>query len=139
MPAEVIPPMYDMTLDELSAEDDDKPFSCTHYLLLSKTYQEVESNLDQESGKMHKRKKQKSGANSKTGSSMFYFHPEDEVLQRHAQLYGGFDYLREQEGQSDSRRAFQDLGIRPRGHLILIESEKLSPAVAAVKQYISQA
>lgn len=141
IPAEVVPPMYKMLLEEISwALDEKEPYSFTHYLVLSKTYQEVESSLDQDTAKAHKRKKQKSNAINKPGSSLFYFHPEDEVLQRHVKYYGGFDYVKQQgEGQSDSRRAFQDLGIKPQGHLMLIEADEFAAAVDAVEQYLSPA
>lgn len=126
--------MYKMLVEEISwALEEEEPYNFTHYLVLSKTYQEEESNLDQETGSMHKRKKQKSGASNKAVPSLFYFHPEDEVLQRHAKLYGGFDYATQQgEGQSDWKTTLEDLGIRPQGHLILIEAEKFGPAVKAL-------
>ena len=70
---------------------------------------------------------------------MFHFHPEDEVLQRHATLYGGFDYLKQEwEGQSDAKRTFQDLGVKPRGHLILIEATKFSEVVKALEGYFGK-
>lgn len=140
IPADVVPPMYKMLEEEISwALEEKEPYNFTHYLVISKTYQEVESNFDHESGKIHKRKKQKSGTNNNSVPSIFYFHPEDEVLQRHAKLYGGFRYIKQQgEGQSDSKRTFQELGIRPQGHLMLIEAEKFGPAVKALEQYLSQ-
>lgn len=140
IPADVVPPMYRMLVEEISwALEEKEPYNFTHYLVLSKTYQEVESSLDQETGKTHKRKKQKSSASIMTVPSMFYFHPEDEALQRHAKLSGGFEYVKQQgEGHSDSKRAFQDLGIRPQGHLMLIEAEKFGPAVEALQKYISK-
>jgi protein BCP1 len=140
IPAEVVPPMYRMLVEEIVwALEEKEPYNFTHYLVVSKTYQEVESNLDSESGKTRKRKKQRSGTSNKTVPSIFYFHPEDEVLQRHAKLYGGFDYIKQQgEGQSDAKRTFQELGIRPQGHLMLIEAENFGIAVKDLAEYLSQ-
>lgn len=141
IPSEVVPPMYKMLLEEISwALEEKEPYSFTHYLVLSKTYKEVSSNLDQEpSTSQKKRKKQKMASGQRGESSVFHFHPEDEVLQRHASAYGGFNYLKQEaEGHSDSKRAFQDLGIKPQGHLILIEKDKLQPAVRAMEEYFHQ-
>lgn len=140
IPSEVVPPMYKMLLEEISwAVEEKEPYNFSHYLILSKTYQEVESPLDQESSRSHKKKKQRLGAGKQAGPAVFYFHPEDEVLQRYAQSYGVFDYVNQPgESQSDSKRAFQELGIRPQGHMILIEAERFAPAVKATEQYFAQ-
>ena len=141
IPSEVVPPMYNMLLEEISwALEEKEPYSFTHYLILSKTYIEIDSQLDHEIRKSEKKKKkQKMASSQKDQSEVFYFHPEDEVLQRHASAYGGFDYLKQEaECQSDSRRAFQDLGIKPQGRMILIEAAKFEAAVRAMGEYFQQ-
>ena len=141
IPSEVVPPMYKMLLEEISwALEENEPYSFTHYLILSKTYKEVSSQLDQEiETSQKKRKKQKMVSGQRGESSVFHFHPEDEVLQRYASAYGGFDYLKQEaEGHSDSKRAFQDLGIKPQGHMILIEADNFKPAVRAMEEYFHQ-
>lgn len=138
IPSEVVPPMYKMLLEEISwAVEEKEPYSFTHYLILSKTYKEIDSQLDQGLSKSEKKqKKQKITSSRKDQYEVFYFHPEDEVLQRHASAYGGFEYVKQEaEGQPDSRRAFQDLGIKPQGHMILIEAAKFEAAVKAMGQY----
>ncbi len=133
--------MYKMLLEEISwALEEKEPYNFSHYLILSKTYQEVESNLDEETIKSHKKKKQRLAGGKETGPGAdFYFHPEDEILQRYSKCWGGFEYFNQQgDGESDSKRAFQELGIRPQGHLILIEAEKFESAVKAVDQYLAQ-
>lgn len=134
IPEAVVPPMYKMLVEEISwALEEKEPYNFTHYLVLSKTYQVEQSNHDHETESTHKKKKQKSGAKNKTDPSLFYFHPEDEVLQQHAKLYGGFEYVTKQgEGQPDWKRTLQELGIRPQGHVILIEAEKFSHMVEAL-------
>ncbi|PGH16511.1 protein bcp1 [Polytolypa hystricis UAMH7299] len=135
VPAEVVPPMYNMLLEEIAwALQDKEPYSFTHYLIISKTYEEVASKLDQEDDRPQKKKK-KSGAEK---PETFYFHPEDEVLHRHALCYGNYEYTHQQpEGHADSKRAFQELGIRPQGHMIFIEAARFEGAVAAVKEYLN--
>ncbi|UNI21925.1 Mss4p nuclear export, variant 2 [Purpureocillium takamizusanense] len=129
VPAEISPPMYSMLMDEVEAAVEDKePYEFTHYLILSKTYQEVESTLDVED---RKRKR------AKDESSTYYFHPEDEVLQKHALAYGNFPYTKEGDAVADSKRAFQEMGIKAFGHMILIEASKFEGAVKAINEYLS--
>lgn len=154
IPSEVVPPMYKMLLEEISwAVEEDEPYRFSHCVILSKTYTEVESLLDDEEGdggnfgkgKKKKKKRQRMG---KDGSSVlaaqeeddiFYFHPEDKVLQRYATCWGGFDYINQKgEGETDAKRTFQEFGIRPQGHVILIEAGKFEAAVKAVEEYFAQ-
>ena len=134
IPAQVIPPMYKMLLEEISwALAEKEPYSFSHYLILSKTYTEVASSLDEEDDRPQKKSKK---ANDKV--EQFYFHPEDELLERHAIAFGSFPYTKEAaEGHSDSKRAFQELGIKPQGHMILIQASKFEPAVEAVEELLS--
>jgi len=140
VPPQVVPPMYKMLLEEISwAIEEKEPYEFSYYLIFSKTYTEVSSSLDQEvDTPQKKKKKQKTSSQSTADASVFYFHPEDEVLIRHASIQGGFSYLREGEGQSDSKRAFQDLGIKPRGHVMLIEASRFEAAVKVVEDFVKQ-
>lgn len=135
IPSEVVPPMYKMLLEEISwALEDKEPYDFTHYLIMSKTYREVASALDSEADNPRRNKKPKL-AGRKQGPEVFYFHPEDEVLQQHADVFGSFDYFKlADEGQSDSKRTFQELGIKPQGHVILIETGKFESAVKALQE-----
>ncbi|KAF4957833.1 hypothetical protein FGADI_2850 [Fusarium gaditjirri] len=131
MPSELAPPLYSMLIDEVDAAVEDKePYDFTHYLILSKTYQELESKLDVEN---QKRKKAKEEA------GIYYFHMEDEVLQKHAVAHGNFNYTKEDESAADSKRAFQEMGVKAHGHMILIEANKFPGAVKAVNEYLSAA
>jgi protein BCP1 len=134
MPSEISPPMYTMLLEEIAwANQEAEPYSFTHYLILSKTYKEITSLLDEEDSRPSKKsKKDKSG-----GGELFYFHPEDEVLQKHALGYGSFDYSKLSDaGASDAKRAFQEAGIKPQGYLMLIEAERFEGAVKAIAEYL---
>ncbi|CAF3537203.1 Mss4p nuclear export [Fusarium graminearum] len=131
MPSELAPPLYSMLVDEVEAAVEDKePYNFSHYLILSKTYQELESKLDVEN---QKRKKAKEEA------GMYYFHMEDEVLHKHAVAHGNFNYTKEDELAADSKRAFQEMGVKAHGHMILIEASKFPGAVKSVNEYLSAA
>jgi protein BCP1 len=134
MPSEIVPPMYNMLQEEIAwAVEDKEPYTFSHYLVLSKNYEEVESKLDQEESRPQKKKK-KGGEQAER----FFFHPEDEVVERHALCAGSIDYThKSDEGHSDSKRAFQELGIRTKGSLILIEAAQFEPMVKALTQYMS--
>jgi protein BCP1 len=133
VPSEVVPPMYNMLLEEVDwAIQDGEPYNFSHYIILSKTYFEVASKLDEEGDRPKKKKKATGGS-----SEIMYFHPEDEVLQRHAICHSGFDYSTKQdEGHSDSKRAFQELGIKPQGHAMLIEASKFKTTVEDITAYL---
>ena len=135
IPSEVVPPMYKMLLEEITwAIEEKEPYKFTHYLILSKTYREIASALDEED--TPKSKKQKK-ASRKGASEVFYFHPEDEALQRHSLCFGSFEYLGD-GAMSDSKRTFQELGIKPEGHMILIEAKKFEAAVTGLQEYLSK-
>lgn len=135
MPHQIVPPMYTMLQEELAwALEEKEPYEFTHYLILSKCYTEVESKLDAEDNPPSKKKKAGAAANQE----LFYFHPEDEVLQKHALGFATWDYEKVgEEGASDAKRAFQELGVRPQGHAILIEAGKFGGAVQAVGEYLN--
>lgn len=129
MPPEISPPMYSMLVDELEAAVEDKePWDFTHYLVVSKTYHEVQSVLDEQSRKAKKAKEE---------APLFYFHPEDEVLQKHAVATGSFPFTKDDESVADSKRAFQEMGVRSMGYMALIEAPKFPAAVKAVVEYMS--
>ncbi|KAI1346541.1 putative actin cytoskeleton organization and vesicular protein [Xylaria sp. FL0043] len=128
MPADVVPPLYSMLVEEIEAAVEDKePYEFTHYLIVSKTYNEIESTLAEE------RKKKKGRQDAAT----FYFHPEDEVLQRYATAYGSYPFTKTDDAVADSKRAFQEMGIMPMGSMILIEASKFADAVKAVSEYLN--
>jgi protein BCP1 len=135
MPTDIVPPMYTMLLEEIRwALEEKEPYEFTHYLIWSKVYHEVASQLDAEA---EERPKKKSKANKNGTSETFHFHPEDEVLQKHAAAFGSFDYeTKPDEGASDARRVFSEAGIKPMGHLMLIEAEKFEGAVKAITEYL---
>ncbi|MCJ1436530.1 Mss4p nuclear export [Xylographa pallens] len=135
IPSEVVPPMYRMLLEEISwAIEEKEPYNFSHYLIISKTYQEVSSMLDTGGDRPQKKKKKEDN------KQVFYFHPEDEVLHRHAVAHGDYTYIKEEaEGQADAKRAFQDLGVKPQGHMILLEASEGEATVKALEDFLRPA
>ncbi|KAF2967358.1 hypothetical protein GQX73_g6220 [Xylaria multiplex] len=128
MPSDIVPPLYTMLAEEIQdAVDDKEPYEFTHYLIVSKTYHEIESTLAEE------RKKKK----GKQDAALYYFHPEDEVLQKYATAYGSYPFTKTDDAVADSKRAFQEMGVMPMGSMILIEASKFAGAVKAVGEYLS--
>ncbi len=134
MPHEIVPPMYTMLMEEIQwAVEEKEPYAFTHYLVLSKAYSEVASSLPAVGQPPSKKKKA-----GKVEEETFYFHPEDEMLHQHAAGHTTFDYdTPADEGASDSKRAFQEMGVKPQGHLTLIEASKFGGAVEAVKLFLN--
>jgi len=130
MPPEIAPPMYSMLIDEIEAAVEDKePYEFSHYLIISKTYHEVQSLLGAEGER--KRKKARDAA------PLFYFHAEDEVLQKHASASGAYAFAKDDEAVADSKRAFQEMGVQSQGSMLLIEAGKFEGAVKAISDYLS--
>ena len=131
MPSEIAPPMYSMLADEIEAAvEDGEPYRFTHYLVLSKTYLETESSAGVAEERRRKKGRQDPAA-------VFYFHPEDEVLHRHALAHGSYPFTKADEAVADSKRAFQEMGVMTHGHMILIEASKFPDAIKAVSEYLS--
>lgn len=133
MPHETVPPMYTMLLEEITwALQESEPYNFTHYLVLSKCYSEIASSLPATDAPRGKKAKKTAG-----DGEVFYFHPEDEKLHEFAEGWGCFEYETPvDEGASDAKRAFQELGVRPMGHLVLIEKGRFEAAVEGVKAFL---
>lgn len=131
MPAEVIPPMWSCMVDEVEAAvEDGEPYEFTHYLVVSRAYREVASSLDQTSRRQKK---------ARDEAELQYFHPEDEEMRKHAVASGTYEFTREGESVADSKRAFQEMGIKPCGLMMLIEADKFQGAVQAIAEYVGSA
>lgn len=142
MPVEVVPPMYSMLMEEIQwAIEEKEPYNFSHYLVLSKTYEEVESKLDAEDGSSRPQKKKKKlyggGGGGSSSLDRLYFHPEDSVLERHAVCHGAFEYTHKHaDGHSDSKRAFQELGIQTSGSLIVVDASKFETVAKEMADYV---
>ncbi|KAK3677952.1 Mss4p nuclear export [Recurvomyces mirabilis] len=140
MPHQIVPPLYTQLDSEIAAAaKSGEPFAFTHYLVFSRTYIEVASQLDMDvKDDRPQKKKPKKGGKGSTDAEVFYFHPEDEVLQKAAMGFANFEYTKQGgEGASDAKRAFQEMGVKPQGLMILLEAGRFKGVVREVEEYLS--
>lgn len=142
IPTEIVPPMYKMLLEEIEwALEENEPYAFTDYLIISKTYKEVASVVDKEDEETvpPKAKKFKSrlrapgvaagGSSKAKKDEVFYFHPEDELIEQQATGTASYKYTKINESGADAKRTFSDIGIAPQGHMILISSAEFPATV----------
>lgn len=155
MPPAIQPPCYRFLLQELARADaDGEPYGFTHFVVLSKAYRErsehgehgerSDADASTSAGSSKKaRKHGKRASSSAVGrdeSEIFYFHPEDEVLRRHALAYGEFAFEREEQGRlSDGRRGFLEAGIEPVGEVVVVEWGRLEGCVRDLEGFVGGA
>lgn len=149
MPAQIAPPMFNMLMKEIEwAVEEKEPYNFTHYLLLSKSYRAVTSDLvemeDEEGGgrtvaQKKKKGKGKAKANDtgEWGKDMFYFQPEHEVIDQFAEHACGFPLTHAtSKTVADARRAFHEFGIVPSLKAFLIPAAKLADVVEAMEKIL---
>lgn len=127
MPVEVVPPMYRLFLEEMTRESRSSESPFDYYIIVSKAFTEEESQLDLEERRPLKRGK------FQNPKEIYHFHSEDDVFHEFAEYHTYYEYSRAAQ-DSDSKRTFQDYGIFPKGHLILIKGDKFKPAVDQMSQ-----
>lgn len=176
MPVEVCPPLYRILSEEIASKcpttstadtaetaattttkDLGTEYNFDYYVLLTKTYTETASKLDDiedddgdgganGTSALSRPKKKKKGkltsaqgdklARGGAGSSKkdtFYFHAEDELLMRHAAHHVSFTYTNETQA-ADSKRTFHEFGIRPVGEVVVLSRAGFAAAVAEIQQ-----
>lgn len=121
MPYEVVPPLYTVLSQEIIARN----LEYEYLIVPSRVYILKESKLDGETPKSAKR-----GAGA-AKTEHHLFHEEDRVLNNEAVASSHFPFKTPVE-ETDSRRAFQDHGIHPLGHLAILDAAKLPKVAEAV-------
>ncbi|KAK7207275.1 p21-C-terminal region-binding protein-domain-containing protein [Myxozyma melibiosi] len=130
MPTEVVPPMYNMLLDEMKkAVDNGEKYDFDYYIIVSKSFTEIESKIDEEDDRPKKKKKKA----AQTSKEIFYFHAEDELFTKNAEQSMVYQFSNEAQ-EADSKRAFQDYGIAPQGQLMVIAKDKFASTVSEMLQ-----
>ncbi|TPX58566.1 hypothetical protein SpCBS45565_g07966 [Spizellomyces sp. 'palustris'] len=139
MPPQIVPPMLKMLLEEMEwAVEDGEPFRFEYYIYISKVYKEIESTLAEEDGVVieSSKKGKKKRAKTSIETSTFYFQPEDEIIQEHAEFSFDFKFAKEAQS-SDSRRAFQEYGIDPLRRVFVIKEEKIKAILEQFESILS--
>ena len=134
VPPEVAPPMYRMLQEEITwAIEEKEPYTFSHYLVISKTYQETSQDYSVEDDVPMKKKK-KLEPSQENQETVEDFHPENQVLRQHAMAFGDFPHLMEQATQDTGiGKVMQELGLRPRGHVILCKASDFAAAIRALE------
>lgn len=122
MPVQVVPPMYKMLLDETRDQEFD------YFLVLSKTFTEAETSVDEEDDRPSKKTKKAPGYKPE----VYFFHPEDEVIQEKSLVHGSYPFAKASQ-EADSKRAFQEYGIFPQGLLMLVKAKDLEAIVSKME------
>lgn len=129
MPVEVVPPMYKMLLDEMEkAENAHERYEFDYFLVVSKIYKLVHSNIDEEEDGQKSKKKKASSA-----EEFDYFHYEDIVLEENAKYHGHYEYTHKQQ-ETDSRRVFTEYGIDPRLSVLLLDKKGLVKSIPEMEE-----
>ncbi|KAG7693072.1 hypothetical protein KL951_004611 [Ogataea haglerorum] len=132
MPVETVPPMYKMLIEEIEkAENAATEYNFDFYLVPSRVYKLVTSTVDQEMEDAPSSKKSKKA--EVPAETLDYFHYEDEVLEKHAQHHGYFDYTNKTI-EADSRRVFNDFGVDPKLSLMLLDKKGFEKAVFEMQE-----
>lgn len=122
MPVEVVPPMYKMLLSEMEkAEDAHDKYEFDFFLVVSKVYDLVAANIQDDEQKPKKKK-------AEAAPESDYFHYEDIVLEENAKYKAVYEYNNKTQ-DTDSRRVFTEYGIDPKLSLILLDKAGLAKSV----------
>ncbi|KAK9465868.1 p21-C-terminal region-binding protein-domain-containing protein [Lipomyces arxii] len=122
MPTEVVPPMYRMLSDEMkSAVENGDKYDFDYFVIISKSFTEIASKIDDDEDRPKKKKK---GSSKET----FYFHAEDEIIQHRSEYFATYKFSKESQS-ADSRRTFQDYGIAPQGQIMLVTRENFEQMI----------
>lgn len=132
MPVEVVPPMYKMLAEEMEkAEDAHERYEFDYFLVISKIYKLVHSNVDEEDDAQKSKKKKPS--QKEAGEEFDYFHYEDLVLEENAKYHGHYAYTNQQQ-ETDSRRVFTEYGIDPRFSVLLLDKEGFMKSIPEMEE-----
>ncbi|OZJ05518.1 hypothetical protein BZG36_01885 [Bifiguratus adelaidae] len=144
MPVQIMAPMYKMLAEEVEwAVEDGEPFKFSWYVIPAKTYKEVEPTADMDEEDEEERpkpvvSKKKKRTVDTPSNPLYYFHPEDEVIEAHSTYY--FDYAlthADKEAVSDSRRVFAEVGIAVGRRVFFVEGSKMKDMIQEIERQFS--
>ncbi|TPX33435.1 hypothetical protein SeLEV6574_g08378 [Synchytrium endobioticum] len=145
MPPQVALPAWRMLMEEMQwAVEDGERYEFQHFVIISKTYREVESEVDgpQEANgngnavRGKKRKSSSGASHDATSSPIYYFQSEDEIFEKRCEHY--FDYTFDNDSQvSDSRRVFAEMGIEPARRVFLLHKDVMKDVMADLERLLS--
>ncbi|KAK4052242.1 Mss4p nuclear export [Microbotryomycetes sp. JL221] len=151
MPAQIVPPMYKMLVEELQwAREDGEPYHFSHLLFLSRVFIASMNQLDQDpnaglmsteenqiksTSKTSKKAKKGQHVDSQTKDEeqTWMYHPEDEVIARYAQHQHVFKFSHSNKQSNAEQDSF---GVLTKGQLMLIPWLKFENVVKEMEEYL---
>ncbi|ORX77083.1 hypothetical protein BCR32DRAFT_329069 [Anaeromyces robustus] len=139
MPPQVVPPMFRMLLEEIQwAIEDKEPYEFAYYMVLSKLYRMVESKVDKDENapQTSVKKNKKSKINPEDLNKVFYFQPEDEIIEKYSVLK--IDFRMAKSTNTDSKRTFYDYGIDPFRRVLIFPADKLQIITDEISELLKE-
>jgi len=125
MPVQIIPPMYRMLSDEIKwAVEENEPYNFEYFLVISRTYSlSSEETKELESGSS--RSKRQRGSHPSPSNGIFFFHPEDELIQRFSSHTLDYSFTNAQQRDEDA------FGLDTGGRFMLVPASQFQSLIAA--------
>eukprot|EP00833_Pecoramyces_ruminatium_P009834 jgi/Orpsp1_1/1183866/evm.model.c7180000086988.2 len=139
MPPQVVPPMFRMLLEEIQwAIDDKEPYEFAYYMIISKLYRMVESKVDKDENapQTSVKKNKKSRIDPEDLNKVFYFQPEDEIIEKYSVLK--VDFRMAKATNTDSKRTFYDYGIDPFRRVLIFPADKLQNITDEISELLKE-
>lgn len=129
MPLEISPPMYKMLIEEMdNFTNTENQNSFSSYLIISRVYDILPSELKSTSDKSSNKKKK----NSKDVEKMDYYHYEDTVFEKNSTIKGYFEYLNS-ISFNNTTNVHGDYGVNSKLSLILIDDKFFRESVKEIQ------
>jgi len=139
MPPQVVPPMFRMLLEEIQwAIDDKEPYEFAYYMVISKLYRMVESKVDKDENapQTSVKNNKKSRIDPEDLNKVFYFQPEDEIIEKYSVLK--VDFRMAKATNTDSKRTFYDYGIDPFRRVLVFPADKLQTITNEISELLKE-
>ena len=143
MPPQIAPALFRLLVEELQ----NAQAQYDYILYVTKTYREVDSELDKELQQAQQeaetsarlRKKRKRPKMTSMSSEAFYFQAEDEVVAKHALMKWDFKPKETKESRvADAMRVFSDCGFVPERRVFLLDGKVLPQLQIEMAAFIGQ-
>jgi len=128
MPVQIVPPMYQMLLDEIKwALEENEPYNFDYLLFISRTYSLSPEELAELESRDVRSKRQK-GPHSSPVDGIYFFHVEDELIQKFASHTLNYSFTSAQPREKDA------FGLDTGGRLALVPAVHFQSLVAALSE-----
>ncbi|OMJ13912.1 Protein bcp1 [Smittium culicis] len=144
MPAQIVPPMLKMLVEELDwAIKDNEPYNFEYYIMLAPIYQEIAPTISDDEDNSGSNRELMPGQSStgfgrkkksRTDTTTFYFHPEDEFIEPLVTHKFDFKFSKSSARAPETRNTFTEFGISPLKRCFIIHKSQLLPIYNKIEQ-----